>query len=263
MAKPKSNSDEPVSLFPFLSILACLIGVLTFIITGVAISQMDESEDLAAVERTEKYGPLVAQLEEDREQLQVLDAAFVAEQAIDKQIEQLKKQIAQREKRIAQQQDREKVIQEAQAIQKQLTQAKQQTQAIKPKISELREQIQQDQIELEKRIEAGKPAGTVVRPSGSGQNLKPHFIECTKSHLILHTRGKQTKVPNGKFAESKAFLALLDRVAKQEKERVIFLLRPDGVGTYNNAARIARERQCRYGKIPVPGEGPLDLSMFD
>ena len=52
MAKPKPNDAEPVSLFPFLSILACLIGVLTFIITGVAISQMDQSEDLAAVERS-------------------------------------------------------------------------------------------------------------------------------------------------------------------------------------------------------------------
>lgn len=263
MAKPKSNSDEPVSLFPFLSILACLIGVLTFIITGVAISQMDQSEDLAAVERTEKYGPLVAQLNADKEELQTLDANYAAELAIKEEIDKLKAQVAEAKQLAEQQQAREKVMQQAQAIRQQLTQVKTKIDSIKPQISEIREEIKQDQTELEKRIEAGKPAGTVVRPAGSGINLKPHFIECTKDQLVLHTGGKQIKIAYGKIAKSPEFLGLLDRLAQKDKERVIFLLRTDSIRTYNLATRIARERQCRYGKIPVPADGPLDLSMFD
>lgn len=203
MAKPKSNSDEPVSLFPFLSILACLIGVLTFIITGVAISQMDQSEDLAAVERTEKYGPLVAQLNADKEELQTLDANYAAELAIKEEIDKLKAQVAEAKQLAEQQQAREKVMQQAQAIRQQLTQVKTKIDSIKPQISEIREEIKQDQTELEKRIEAGKPAGTVVRPAGSGINLKPHFIECTKDQLVLHTGGKQIKIAYGKIAKSR------------------------------------------------------------
>ena len=33
MAKPRRNEDEGVSLFPFMSILACLIGILTLMIS--------------------------------------------------------------------------------------------------------------------------------------------------------------------------------------------------------------------------------------
>lgn len=263
MAKPKPNNEEPVSLFPFLSILACLIGVLTFIITGVAISQMDQSQDLAAIERIEKYGPLVAQLQADARELEQLDARVNAQQRLSEQIAQTQAKIEQAKKRIAQQEDRENTLKRAQAIQQQLTKVQSQVKSIKPQIAQTREQIGQDQIELKKRIEAGKPVGTVVRPAGSGQNLKPHFIECSKDHLILYQGGKQTKIARASFAKDGRYLGLLDRVAKQEKERVVFLLRPEGMNTYGVAARIARERQCRYGKIPVPGEGPIDLQLFD
>jgi len=262
MAKPKPNDAEPVSLFPFLSILACLIGVLTFIITGVAVSQMDQSEDLANVERAEKYGPLIQQIAADKEELDKLESTRNIQQKLNEQIQQEQAKIDRAKKRILQQQNREQTRKEAQAIQQQLTQANNQIKNIMPQITELRTKIEEDKVELQKRVEAGKPAGTVVRPSGSGVNLKPHFVECTHTHLIMYVGGKQIKVSYGKFGQDKNFIELVDRVAKQDQERIVFLLRPDGVRSFNSAANIARQRQCRYGKIPVPGEGPLDLSMF-
>ena len=122
MAKPKPNDAEAVSLFPFLSILACLIGVLTFIITAVAISQMDQSEDIAAVERTEKYAPLVAQLEQDKAELEKLEAKQNAQQLLDEQIAQVEARITQAQQRIAQQQDQQKTIERAKAIRVEITQ---------------------------------------------------------------------------------------------------------------------------------------------
>ena len=263
MAKPKPNDTEAVSLFPFLSILACLIGVLTFIITGVAISQMDQSEDIAAIERTEKYDPLMAQLEADKAELKRLQAQRNAQQVLDEQIKQAQAKIKQAKQRIAQLADREKTIKQAESIRLEITKVNSQIETVKPKLDELSKKVQADEVELNKRIEAGRPAGTIVRPSGSGVGLKPNFVECDKQHLILFTGGKQTLIPYAKITQSPPFLALLERVAKQEKRRVVFLLRPEGVRTYNAASRVAREKQCRYGKIPVPGEGPLDLSMFD
>jgi hypothetical protein len=43
---------------------------------------------------------------------------------------------------------------------------------------------------------------------------------------------------------------------------VIFLIRPDGVKVFDEAARVARERNARFGHLPVPVQGPLDLSRF-
>ena len=119
MAKPKTNNEEAVSLFPFLSILACLIGVLTFIITGVAVSQMDQSEDLANVERAEKYGPLIQQIAADKEELEKLESTRNIQQRLDEQIKQEQARIDQAKKRILQQQNREQTRKEAAAIQQQ------------------------------------------------------------------------------------------------------------------------------------------------
>ena len=52
MAKPKRKrgDEHAVSLFPFLSILACVIGTLTLMITGLALSQMDSPAVAAALD---------------------------------------------------------------------------------------------------------------------------------------------------------------------------------------------------------------------
>ncbi len=39
MAKKRKKNDLQVSLFPFLSILACVLGILTLMITAVVLSQ--------------------------------------------------------------------------------------------------------------------------------------------------------------------------------------------------------------------------------
>jgi Na+-transporting methylmalonyl-CoA/oxaloacetate decarboxylase gamma subunit len=37
----KKKADLQISLFPFLSILACVIGILTLMITAIVIAQID------------------------------------------------------------------------------------------------------------------------------------------------------------------------------------------------------------------------------
>jgi hypothetical protein len=54
----KQNIDDAVSLFPFLSILACVIGILILMITAVALGQIGKDkapvEDAADVEAVAK-----------------------------------------------------------------------------------------------------------------------------------------------------------------------------------------------------------------
>ena len=69
-------------------------------------------------------------------------------------------------------------------------------------------------------------------------------------------------IPRAAMATDLRFIKLLDRVAQQERGTVIFLVRPNGVGNYYHGKNIARTRYCRNGKLPVPGEGALDLSVF-
>ena len=62
MGRRRKSDAESVSLFPFLSILACVIGVLTLMITALALGQMDTEEvaDLNVLETAPE------QIEEER-----------------------------------------------------------------------------------------------------------------------------------------------------------------------------------------------------
>ena len=51
--------------------------------------------------------------------------------------------------------------------------------------------------------------------------------------------------------------------AKQPKGIVIFLVREDALDTYFAAYNIARGRYARAGKLPVIGQGQIDLSVFN
>ncbi len=52
MARRPRDNDDDVSLFPFLSIIACVIGVLTMMISTMALAQMD-TKDVALIEEYE------------------------------------------------------------------------------------------------------------------------------------------------------------------------------------------------------------------
>ncbi len=65
--RPRPNDDD-ISLFPFLSIIACVIGVLTMMIATLALAQTD-TPDVALIEKFEQTQKELAQAEERIEEL--------------------------------------------------------------------------------------------------------------------------------------------------------------------------------------------------
>ena len=53
MPRRVRTDEDDVSLFPFLSIIACVIGVLTMMISTMALAQMD-GEEIAVIEEWEE-----------------------------------------------------------------------------------------------------------------------------------------------------------------------------------------------------------------
>ena len=64
MAKRRSSSGDEVSLFPFLSILACLIGALIMIIVVMCVSQAKQGDGRtkAEVELAKSYQQMLREL---------------------------------------------------------------------------------------------------------------------------------------------------------------------------------------------------------
>jgi len=264
MPRRRSRNKVTVSLFPFLSILACVIGTLTLMIAALALGQMD-TDAMAGVE---EYEQVKAKLEADR-----------------KAVEQLQRDFAQRNTSVD---DADKQLVQAEVALTQLRRQKQEAAAalekppeVKPNLpavdaaahqrllkeleTELREQEERKKkllAELQQRKKPPAEAEVVVRPGGSGVDLDPTFVECTAGGVVIHEGKTPPFVRRADLASDPKFVELLQRVAKQPKATVIFLIRDDGLGTYYAARDQARARYARNGKLPVIGHGKLDLSLF-
>jgi hypothetical protein len=82
---------------------------------------------------------------------------------------------------------------------------------------------------------------------------------------VIHQTGEPQPVPRAALGEaSLPYLQTVERVAaaQAEGECLLFLVRSDAYDTFAEALRIARSRRCLTSKLPVPGQGELDLSIF-
>lgn len=268
MARRRSDDGEAVSLFPFLSILACLIGVLTLMITALALGQMDREQTDDVVARYEQYTELQASNELDRNELENLRRLLA-------EAEQLRKQLAaaleEAQTLETQQEDMlgrsdsasayAKLLAESNRLRKRLAELAPEAENLDKLIAELEEEVR-------KRNAGPEEAVVQIRPGGSGVDIDPTFVECTATGLAVHEGDEPQRILRGDIAkEDGEFRKLLERVSAKPKGQIVFLIRPDAVGTYNTARNVARSHYgpngyCRNGKLPVPTQGDIDLSIF-
>ena len=63
MARRRRSEEVSISLFPFLSILACVIGVLTLVIMSLSLSQIAQGRENADVARAEERASVKKRIE--------------------------------------------------------------------------------------------------------------------------------------------------------------------------------------------------------
>ena len=246
-----------------MSILACVIGTLTLMITALALGQIDSTQSPEVIARAEEHEQRLSEIktsENEAEKLKrLLDEAAALREELKRALAELKR-LEEQQKQDTKNADnsQKKKIQllaEANKLQQLIDK-------IQADLSPLVVKIKRLQAELNSRKNPPKEAVVKIQPGGSGLNLDPTFVECTAAGVVLlESRGKPL-VRRADLRTNKAFIALLDRVAKKPKGSVIFLVRSDAVSTYSAARGVARSRYCRNGKLPVLGKGRIDLSMF-
>lgn len=252
----------PVSLFPFLSILACVIGVLTLMITGLAIGQMrNKGENPEEVERAREFLRLKAQAEADE-----ADAAELTRRIDDMQRNRrretnarqaLAKIVEQKGQFEANQRTAAELAAQLQEQEQQAAQLEADAARRKQELAATRKAIDDQNAKL-----AADPRVT-VQPGGTGVDLAPTFVECDARGIVIHEGAEHRAIARAAMSTSLDYIGVLDRAAQRPRGTVIFLVRPAGVANYYLARSIARSRYCRNGKLPVPGDGPLDLSVFE
>jgi hypothetical protein len=254
VARPRKRRRPQVSLFPFLSVLACVIGALTLLIAASAVGRVaSDTVDLELYERLER------QIAQGRRQLAELSALAEEVATLGEEIaaarreggrlagdaEQARAALernAPLRQKLAREEDRRRALEREAA-------------ALDERLSERREALARRQAELAK-------APILIQPSGSGYGLEPHFAECRREGLVLYEglERHKTHVPLHRIGTSAEYRRFLRGVRLREGATVVFLVRPGGVPACRQASIQAAA--VRHGQIPLTGDGELDFSLL-
>ena len=323
----KKKADLEISLFPFLSILACVIGILTLMITAIVIAQIDPE---AVNEKIETA------LEDDEEFQKKIEERKKELDDLRKEIEAIKKDPFKKIDPKKKDQLKQEIALVTEQIKKAKTEEKQgktiQGEMVKMKadLAKMMKDLEQAEEEWELMKEPEKFATMVVKQSGSGAggDLEPTFIECNEQGIrVYEENGKHFEVPVAQINGNPKLKALIQKVAKEapyrtwrsaqgskidarfvkrdgskitlkdkkgkeivltalqlapgsrnivrkyeearkakrpdpEARYIIFLLRTKGFNAWNRTVQVCNSLGCRYGQLPLDGEGEIDLSLF-
>ncbi len=283
MARKREGKHDEVMLIPFLDILCSLIGVLILIIVVVCVAQTQKikgrtKEDLALAQQ---YQSLLSQQKEQQRAAEELQRKIAeaerrllerSAQGRQRQQELLAKQqkLVELRKRLALAGEAERTRQEQatrlqKAVEDLLAQIETLTREQPRQQAEL-DRLKQELAARQKKPDA-KPPSVIVRPSGtgSGGGKALYFAEAAGSGLVLY-KGKteRVRVAQAAVGEDRDYNAFLQSVKDAGGASLIFLVRRDGWSTYQRAAGWAEQSfGLVTGKLPIPGDGPIDLSSFD
>jgi hypothetical protein len=269
----RKNSGTQISLFPFLSILAALIGALVVIIVGMSIIQLQKAkgQEPEDVQRAKENKRLLAELDELREQedklRQLLKVISSNNEALRLKMTQ-RNAIASLAENIAK---AESSLLERKVLYDQLVKINFQLVDDLAKIQEEIKAAEKKLAEL-KKPEEQIPA-IQVRPSGTGTGRRPYFVEVSPGKVsVIRKDQPPVEIPVASLAASQEFRQFLEFIDRNPDTQIVFLIRNSGpaVSAYLQADRIvqtyirheARRKNFRPVRMPLPGSGELDLSPF-
>ena len=266
MAKARKAQIE-ISLFPFLSILACVIGILVLILCTVVISQIDPE----GVEEVKK------QNEENLKRKERLDELEVARLNLEKKLKEAEARLSKKVNFTA---DLKKAEMSLAQIQKDLSSRKNKSSEVAKLSKELVIKIKQKDTLLASLAEKEKLHKALMaaiqkekervhsklklESTGSGflANFNPIYVDCTPKGITVMTDGKALEVTRGAIPKHKEWLSLLKDTAAKPKSILVFLVRPtyDAVSNYWYAKSICEKHGAKTSKIPLNSKLPLTLS---
>ncbi len=265
MARPRGTDENPVSLFPFLSILACVIGTLILLIASVSITQMESDPEEELVERVEEFEELDKQRQEMEAELEKLQPDLSQLDQLRARLELLRQQAEKLR------QERQKTVQENKELQDKLAQLDEarkklleQIEKLTPRQTEQETTIAQLLEEIQQRRLVNAAPTVRVEPGEhtAKRGNQPVFVEIDKDGLILDPDGQKTRVPAAAIRSDANFKKLLDSMAGNYDKVLVFLIRENGYRLFATAEYTARYNNVMVTKLPILGDGQLDLSRF-
>lgn len=249
------RTNPPTNLFPFLDILAGTIGSLCLIILAVSLGQTQQA--LPDFQDTPELSARQAQVAVKAVALREMEASIETAEAVLLEVETDRNRLTQRLQQAQQHwQQWTRVARAAsrgQAHRKSIEAAHRKAKELLNQTESLRQRLK-----TETHRRAGKDRIKIFF-TGKGKHLKPRFVECRAGGIVLHSKEGHRSVDWRAVRISEDIKRLFSQVKADAQATVTFLVRPDGIATFNLVEALAQEQSVPSGKLPIPGSGELDL----
>ena len=262
-------------MIPFLDILCSLIGVLVLIIVVLCVAQMQKINGRTPqeMERAQDALKLKKQQVQNEQITKELKEPLANLEKLKNEVKQKQEDVAKVRKLVdSSTTDLEKNKEDAEKLKKELEAIKTEITGLVGEKPPLKEEIARLQAEIEKRNPPVNTApNVIVQPGGSGmaKGSKVFFVDASARQLTFYWDEKtKTTISSSPEVVStdEGFNAFLKAVAADPQNKILFLLRGDGLPAYNVGAGWAQATYGfgteRIGKLPIPGQGAIDFTMF-
>lgn len=256
MARVQSSSGSSVSLFPFMSILACLAGTVVVMICVLVMVQAISSKNKAS------QNPNAVEMMKVQEQLAELRGItdqLTNVEAMEKRLVLLREIAAGDETNDV---IRARMQKEIENLRIAIANAKNDKPRVQKEIAKLKEDMAERMIKPEDL----KPA---LRVQGGGSGFavgrRLFVIEANRDSIIVHrSKEDRSRITAGAIGADKEYNDFLAEVARHKNHQILFVVRTDGQSSYDRGAGWAQQQfKLSTSKMPIPGQGKVDLSEFE
>lgn len=280
MAKPKADDGMTISLFPFMSILACLIGALVVMIVVQSINQGSKTQGRSEedITRAKAFLEIEKELAQDNAKLEELEVLIEESQAVEDDLaETRKRNVLLKGNLNISEFDKEEKSRKAAELQQILENMSADLDIWKHTKPELNTRIKELEAKLNKlnKKPDDTPPPVVVIPSGSGaeQGTSYFFAEASGSGIKILRSFDNTmnvtdiiRVNTGAIGVNEDLNTWLDEVASVDKSQIIVLVRDGGHHSSNQLRNYSMHPehpfQVPVSRLPMPGAGDADLKAF-
>ncbi len=255
-----------LSLFPFMSVLACTIGVLTLLLLSLSLTSVGGSrlaqdaagpleEEMAleaeAVRVDERAATELASLEQERERLRQVAARWAR---LDRQLEARGLPAGGDLETIRRAIDRREVR----------SQRSEELERIEARLAEIQSEREGIEASIEALESRRKTLPILIDPTGLSRDQKPYFMEADAGGLTAYraTDDLEYFIPLEAVGSHGDFARYLRRVRATPGALLVLLVRPGGVKAMEQAHALARNAGIRVARMPLPGEGELDWRLL-
>lgn len=257
---PRGNRVQ-LSLFPFMSVLACTIGALTLLLLSLSLTSVgapglsrETAPETSSDVRPEPPDGITSgskPLEDRRDAIERAEATWAAlDRALEARglpagsdLERLRGALEDVERR-------ERSLETLEQIEARMAEIRRTQESVETSIEVLESRRQTLPI--------------LIDPTGLSRDQKPFFMECDGGGLTAHraTDDLEYFIPLDAVGSHGDFNRYLRRIRATPGALLVLLVRPGGVEAMDRAAELARAAGVRVARMPLPGDGELDWRLL-